>query len=524
MTTTAPHGLDLPSSLSASRIAALTSGISGTGSPVSVTAPFTGSALVDLPTSTGDDVAAAAARARLAQQSWAARPVAQRSAVLLRLHEKVLSRQNALLDVVQAETGKARGHAFEEVMDVAVTARYYGRTAGKLLASQRRAGAIPGLTRTVELRHPLGLIGLITPWNYPLTLGVSDALPALVAGNAVLHKPDTQTVLTALLGRSLAVEAGLPADLWQIVVGDGPVVGPQLIDLVDHISFTGSTATGRVVARQAGERLIGASLELGGKNAMVVCDDADLSRAVAGAVTGSFSSTGQLCVSMERIYLDERIADEFTRRFVAATRALTLGADFGDRFQVGSLVSAAQLDRVRAHVDDAVAAGARVLAGGRARPDLGPFFFEPTILTDVPAAARCFREETFGPVVALATVRGDEAAIAAVNDSRFGLNASVWSASSERAARIAGRLHAGTVNLNEVYAAAWGSIDAPMGGWGDSGLGRRHGAEGLLQTTWAQTVARQRWRPVGERAPLTGARYRAAMTAALRGLKLTGRR
>ena len=524
MTTTAHSGVNLPTSLSARRISELVSGISGTGPTVSVIAPFTGSTLANLPTSTEHDVAAAAVRARLAQRSWAARPVAQRSAVLLRLHDLVLSRQSALLDIVQAETGKARGHAFEEVMDVAVTARYYGRTAGKLLAPQRRAGAIPGLTRTVELRHPLGLVGLITPWNYPLTLGVSDALPALVAGNAVLHKPDTHTVLTALLGRSLAIEAGLPADLWQVVVGDGPVVGPQLIDRVDHISFTGSTAIGRTVAQRAGERLIGASLELGGKNAMIVCADADLPRAVAGAVAGSFSSTGQLCVSMERIYLDATISDEFTRRFVAATRALTLGADFGDRFQVGSLVSAAQLDRVRAHVDDAVAAGARVLTGGKHRPDLGPFFFEPTILADVPATARCFREETFGPVVALASVAGDEAAIAAVNDSRYGLNASVWSRNSERAVRIAGRLQAGTVNINETYAAAWGSIDAPMGGWGDSGLGRRHGAEGLLQTTWAQTVARQRWRPVGEHAPLTGSRYRAAMTSALRGLKLTGRR
>jgi len=524
MTTTAHAGPDLPASLSSSRLSRLISGICGTGPRVPVTAPFTGRTLVELPTSTEADVAAAAARARTAQRSWAARSVKQRSAVLLRLHDLVLARQGALLDAVQAETGKARGHAFEEVMDVAVTARYYGRAAATLLAPQRRAGAIPGLTRTVELRHPLGLVGLITPWNYPLTLGVSDALPAVAAGNAVLHKPDTQTVLTALLGRSLAIEAGLPADLWQIVVGDGPVVGPQLIDLVDHISFTGSTATGRIVARQAGDRLIGASLELGGKNAMIVCDDAELAKSVAGAVTGSFSSTGQLCVSMERIYLAEGVADEFTRRFVQATKSLKLGADFGDRFEVGSLVSAAQLERVRAHVDDAVAAGARVLAGGRARPDLGPYFFEPTILADVPATARCFREETFGPVVALAPVAGDEAAIAAVNDSRYGLNASVWSANSERAARIAARLHAGTVNVNEAYAAAWGSLDAPMGGWGDSGLGRRHGAEGLLQTTWAQTVSRQRLRPVGEQPPLTGARYRAAMTTALRGLKLTRRR
>ena len=214
-------GPALPTSLSASRIKDLLSGITATGPSTTVLTPFTADPLVDLPTSTPADVQAAAAAARTAQRAWAARSAKARAAVLLRLHDLVLARQNALMDVIQAETGKARGHAFEEVLDVAINCRYYGRTAPKLLAPQRRAGAIPVITRTVELRHPLGLTGLITPWNYPLTLGVSDALPALVAGNAVLHKPDTQTVLTALAGRQLAIEAGLPPDLWQVVVGDG---------------------------------------------------------------------------------------------------------------------------------------------------------------------------------------------------------------------------------------------------------------------------------------------------------------
>ena len=209
-------GPALPASLSASRIKDLLSGITATGPTTTVLAPFTADPLVDLPTSTPADVRSAAAAALAAQRDWAARPAKARAAVLLRLHDLVLAQQNALMDVIQAETGKARGHAFEEVLDVAINCRYYGRTAPKLLAPQRRAGAIPVITRTVELRHPLGLTGLITPWNYPLTLGVSDALPALVAGNAVLHKPDTQTVLTAMAGRQLAIEAGLPA---------GPVAG-----------------------------------------------------------------------------------------------------------------------------------------------------------------------------------------------------------------------------------------------------------------------------------------------------------
>lgn len=517
-------GPALPTSLSASRIKDLLAGITASGPTTTVLAPFTANPLVDLPTSTPADLQTAAAVARAAQRAWAARPAKARAAVLLRLHDLVLAQQNTLMDVIQAETGKARGHAFEEVLDVAINCRYYGRVAPKLLAPQRRAGAIPLITRTVELRHPLGLTGLITPWNYPLTLGVSDALPALVAGNAVLHKPDTQTVLTALAGRQLAIEAGLPAELWQVVVGDGAVVGPQVIDAADHITFTGSTGTGRTVAVQAAQRLIGVSLELGGKNAMVVCPDASLRGAVAGAVRGSFSSTGQLCVSMERIYLHHDIADAFTRGFTAAVGALSIGAAYSHRFQIGSLTSQAQLDRVRAHVDDAVAKGATLLAGGRARPDLGPYFFEPTVLADVPPTARCFRQETFGPLVALATVDSDSEAVRLVNDSAFGLNASVWSQDLKRAAGIAAKLHAGTVNINEMYSAAWGSIDAPMGGWGDSGLGRRHGAEGLLQTTWSQTIARQRLWPVSEYGPISGSRYRAVMTTALRALKLSRHR
>lgn len=515
--------MPLPASLSEYRIAELTASLRGSGDTQTVRMPFTGEPLVHLPLAGEGDVGSAAAEARVAQRSWAATDVDERAEVLLRLHDAVLTRADELLDVIQAESGKARSHAFEEVADVANACRYYARMAPRLLSPQRRAGAFPVLTRTVELRHPLGLVGLISPWNYPLTLAAGDAIPALVAGNAVLHKPDSQTALTTLLARDMAVEAGLPPAAWQVVTGDGPEIGTAVIDTADHVLFTGSTATGRLVGERAGRRLIRAELELGGKNAMIVCDDARMAAAVAGAVRGAFNSAGQLCLSIERIYLHDSIADEFTSRLVSAVRELTLGAGFDFRSDVGSLVGATQLATVRAHVQDAVAQGATVLAGGRSRPEIGPYFFEPTVLTGVPPHAACFAQETFGPVVSLYRVSGDDEAIAAANDSSYGLNASIWTRDRARGRSIAVRLQAGLVNINEAYAAAWGSVDAPMGGVKGSGPGRRHGVDGLLSNTWSQTVASQRLWPIGERGALRGRRFQRGMTTALRALKVLRR-
>ncbi len=514
----------LPASLSPVRIRELTAAVRGTGDRLPVLAPFTGEQLVVHQAATAHDVTEAAAQARAAQRSWESVAPRDRAAVLLRLHDAILDNADALLDLIQVESGKARSHAFEEIADVVNVCRYYGRVAAAVLSPQRRSGVFPLLTSTTVTHRPVGLVGLITPWNYPFTLGIADALPALVAGNAVLHKPDTQTVLSALAGRELAVDAGLPPELWQVVVGEGAIVGPAVIEQADHVTFTGSTATGRTVAAQAAGRLIGSTLELGGKNAMIVCRDARIGAAVAGAVRGCFSSAGQLCLSIERIYLAEPIAEEFTRQFVAATRALRLGAGYDYRSDMGSLTSAAQLARVGAHVQDALAQGATVLAGGASRPDIGPYFFEPTVLSNVPPHARCYAEETFGPVVALYPVATEDEAVQRANESSYGLNASVWAKDARRGRKLAGRLRSGAVNINEAYAATWGSVAAPMGGWGDSGSGRRHGPEGLLATTWSQTVATQRLWPVGERSVLRGRRYQWVMTGALRALRRTRRR
>jgi succinate-semialdehyde dehydrogenase/glutarate-semialdehyde dehydrogenase len=478
--------------------AALTARICTTGDRPTrkSTAPFDGSVIGEVPVCTAADVVEAVRRARAAQASWAERPLEERAAVLLRYHDVVLDRQAELLDLVQLETGKARISAYEEAADVAVTARYYGNAGPAMLRPHRRRGAFPVLTRTVEHRRPKGVVGVISPWNYPLTLAVSDALPALLAGNAVVLKPDSQTPFTALAAVDLLVEAGVPRELFQVVTGPGPDIGPPLIEHVDFLMFTGSTATGRVVAEQCGRRLIGFSAELGGKNPMLVLAGADMRRTVDGAMWACFSNTGQLCISIERLYVEDAVYDRFVSAFVERVRRMRLAPGIGWHADMGSLVSEQQLETVRAHVDDAVAKGARVLTGGKARPDLGPLFFEPTILDGVRDDMTLAREETFGPVVAVQRVADAEEAVRRANDSAYGLNASVWS-SPGRGAEVATRLRAGTVNVNDGYAATWGSHDAPMGGMGDSGLGRRHGREGLLKYTEAQTVAVQRLLPIG---------------------------
>jgi succinate-semialdehyde dehydrogenase / glutarate-semialdehyde dehydrogenase len=485
-----------------------------------VASPLTGGVVGEVPVGTAEDVTAAFARAREVQRAWAGVPVRERAAVLLRYHDLVLDRQDQLLDLIQAENGKARVWAFEEIMDQAVTARYYARLAPRALRPQRRLSALPGLVSTKVLHQPKGVVGVISPWNYPLVLAVSDALAALVAGNGVVIKPDSQTPFTAIAAFELLEEAGLPAGLVQVVTGPGRTVGTAIIEAADYMMFTGSTATGRSVARQAGERLIGMSAELGGKNAMVVTGDVDLDRAVEGAIVGAFANTGQLCISIERIYVEEPVADRFLAAFGARAAALRLGAEQSYGAEVGALASQDQLDKVRAHVDDAVAKGARVVAGGQARPDIGPLFYEPTVLAGVTEAMDVHRDETFGPVVAVYPVASDDEAIVQANDTEYGLNASVYCGDTARGRAIAARLEAGTVNVNDGYSSAWASLDAPMGGMNASGLGRRHGREGLLKYTEPQTIAvrsklaERLQDPTGD-----GARYARRFTAILRAAK-----
>ncbi|MFD7569296.1 succinic semialdehyde dehydrogenase [Streptomyces sp. NPDC059810] len=521
---TASRGLGLPSSINPTLLTQLTARVSAAPNAARVTtnAPYTGVPLADFPVSTPEDVEAAFGRARIAQKSWAATPIAERKRILLRYHDLVLARQDEALDLMQAENGKTRRDAYLEVVDIGIVSRYYARNADKYLSPKRRRGAIPLLTHTTELRHPKGVVTVISPWNYPLSMAASDTIAALMAGNAVVQKPDTQTALTALWSMNLMYEAGLPADVWQMVIGRGSSIGGALMDNANYMMFTGSTATGRQIASDAGKRLIGASLELGGKNAMIVLDDADIEKAAEGAVNACFPSAGQLCVSIERLYVAESIRDKFVAAFVARTKKLKIGAAYDYSMDVGSLTTPSQLKTVTEHVGDAVSKGATVLAGGKARPDLGPLFHEPTILTDVTSDMTLYDHETFGPVVSIYSYRDVDEAVTLANSTAYGLNASVWSGNGARGRAVAARVHAGTVNVNEAFAAAWGSIDAPMGGMGDSGLGRRHGADGILKYTEAQTVAHQRvqgFYPPTSISPETWAKL---LTGALKVMKAVG--
>ncbi|GIG35325.1 succinic semialdehyde dehydrogenase [Cellulomonas pakistanensis] len=496
-------------------------------------APWTRAPLATLPQSTAEDVARAARAARAAQRRWGAVPARDRARLLLRVHDLLLERQSDVLDLVQLENGKARGAAYEEVADVALVARHLGRAAPRYLAPERRPGLVPGLT-SVRVRHdPVGVVGVVAPWNYPLSLTLGDVLPALAAGDAVLLRPDPQTPLTALWVVELLEDAGMPRGLVQVVLGDGPTVGAAVVDHVDHVVFTGSTETGRVVAARAAERLVPSTLELGGKNGMYVAEDVDVEAAAEGAVRACFGGTGQLCMSVERLYVHRDVHDAFAAAFARRTRALRVGTGLDHRADIGSLTSAEQLARVVEHVEDALSGGARVLAGGVHRTDLGPYVYEPTVLEGVGEHARASRDETFGPVVALSPVASDDEAVAALNDSAYALNASVWTRSTRRGAALAARLRAGSVNVNDGYQASWGSVAAPQGGRGASGWGHRHGREGLLALTATRTVAVQRGvhgvrvggrtvlPPLGPGRVLSGdpERWTAAATAVLRAAR-----
>jgi succinate-semialdehyde dehydrogenase / glutarate-semialdehyde dehydrogenase len=513
----------LPATITDDLVTRLTRHIaSSTGETAKTTEIFTGGPLAAIPQSTEDDVATAVETARRAQAGWAATSVRRRMKVFKRFHALVLKHQAEIVDIIQAETGKSRKNAFEEVCDPPMTVSHYVGVAPGLLKPRRRKGPVPFVVTSTEIRRPKGVVGFISPWNGPFCLGLSDAIPALMAGNGVVLKPDSQTALSPLYGVDLLYRAGLPRGLFQVVVGDGPVIGPAVVDNTDYVMFTGSDRTGAEVAARAGARLAGCSLELGGKNPLIVLEDADLDIAVEGAVNNAFMAAGQICMHIERVYVPEHMFDTFRDRMVQATKDVTLGAGYRFGPDIGSLISERQRDAVAAHVEDARSKGAAVLTGGRSRPDLGPAFYEPTVLTGVTPEMVCYTEETFGPVVALYPYRSEDEAVARANDTVYGLNASVYGSDLKRATAVAKRIRAGTVNVNDGMAAAYSSIDTPAGGVGRSGVGSRHGDDGLLKYTDVLNLAVQKKQVLGAPKDMPYDKHADITVKSLRIMRRTG--
>ena len=458
-----------------------------TAESVAVINPSTGKRIYELPQLSAEQVAEAAVKAKHFAKSWALTDLKSRAKTLTRLHDVMFANESKLLDILQLETGKSRAHAFEEFAGAAGAARYYGRKASKFLKREVTRAGVPLVTRSWIEYQPLGVVGVITPWNYPMALTMLDVLPALAAGNAVVQKIDNQTALTALYCRMLAIEAGLPAEAWTIVVGDGAEVGNAVTDNCDYVAFTGSTATGRGVAERAAARFINYSLELGGKNPMVVLPSAKLETAAELAIAGGFGSAGQLCVSIERIYVENARKDEFLKVIAEKVETLVIGKSHDFSVDIGSLTSEKQLERVAGFVKDAVASGAKVVAGGIALPEHGPYFYAPTVLTDVPHDSPAGCAEIFGPVLVVFGYDTVDEAIAMANDTEYGLNASIVGNEKEAIA-LASRINAGSVNVNEGFRASFASMDSPMGGMKHSGKGRRNGKGGIVRFTDMRTV------------------------------------
>jgi acyl-CoA reductase-like NAD-dependent aldehyde dehydrogenase len=422
-------------------------------------------------------------RARAAQSIWAHVPIRERCARLRNLRDCIMSSREALAGAVVTESGKPRVEAlFADIFVSVDTAAYFAKNAERLLQPERVPHhSLAAKAKSGKLTYePLGVIGIISSWNYPLAIPLSQIIPAVTAGNAVICKSSDFTPHCGALIEKLFADAGFPSDLVTIVQGGGEV-GQALIEAdPDKILFTGSVPTGRRVAEACAKRLIPTVLELGGKDAMLVLGDANLDVAASAAVWGSYTNCGQVCLSVERLFVEQSVSDEFAARCVAKTKKLRLGPGSDPATDVGPMIRPQHVQRMVDLVEDAVSRGARVLCGGHPRVELGANFFEPTVITNVDSTMKLFQEETFGPILAIQTVADAEEAVARANDSPFALSASAWTGDSRRGEAIAKRLRAGAVMVNDAIS-YFGIAEAPHGGCSASGWGRTHGNAGLLE-------------------------------------------
>jgi acyl-CoA reductase-like NAD-dependent aldehyde dehydrogenase len=447
--------------------------------------PATGETLREFDSASAEDVSAAIARARAAQAAWSTLVLRRRVEILREFQRLLHEKKSEIAAAITREAGKPRAEALvTEVLVVLDAARFLIDNAHRLLRDEPLPhGNLATRLKTGRLlREPYGVIGIISPWNYPFSIPATETLAALVAGNAVVLKPSELTSLAALELRSLLHTAGVPEDVFQVIVGDG-ATGAALLQSpagkgIDKLVFTGSVSTGKRIAAAAAERLLPVVLELGGKDPMLVLDDADLDVASSAAVWGAFVNAGQACLSVERCYVHRSRYDEFLNQCAEKSKKLRVGDGQAPETDVGPLIHERQLRIVESHVEDAKARGARVLAGGIRLPGLGANFYAPTLLADVTPEMRILREETFGPVLPVMAFASDDEAIRLANDSEYGLAASIFTRDRARGERLARRIQAGTVMVNDVIS-CFGVSEAPHGGWKASGVGRTHGRFGL---------------------------------------------
>jgi acyl-CoA reductase-like NAD-dependent aldehyde dehydrogenase len=461
----------------------------GRAATIEVENPATGKVIASVPVVAPEEVGEYVARARRAQPGWEALGFEGRAAVMKRCQRWVSDNAERVIETIQSETGKAYEEALLAEVGYAEGAfAFWAKNAEKYLAEERVRTASPfAKGRKLVIRYaPLGVVGVIGPWNYPLTNSFGDCIPALMAGNAVLLKPSEVTPLTSMLMGEMLRECGLPEDLYQVLPGYGETAA-AMIDEVDFVMFTGSTATGKKVMERAAQTLTPVSLELGGKDPMIVCADADLERAANAAVHYSMQNAGQTCTSTERVYVEEPIYDQFVRLVTDRVRDLRQGVPGGaGSTDLGAVINPPQSEIVERHVKDAVEHGARVLVGGGRRDENG-HFFEPTLLVDVDHSMACMREETFGPTLPVMKVRDAEEAVRLANDSEYGLQASVWTKDAGKGERLARRIESGVVTVNDAQV-NYVALELPMGGWKQSGLGTRHGEDGIRKYTKKQTL------------------------------------
>ncbi len=452
--------------------------------------PATGVVIGSVPRMDAGRVAELARRGREVQPAWAELGFEGRARVLRRAQRWMLDNAERIIAVVVSESGKT--HEDAQLADFGYTVSalgFWAKEAPRYLADERVPSwnnPIAAGKRLIVRYAPLGLVGVIGPWNYPITNNFGDCIPALAAGNSVILKPSEVTPLSSLLMEQMMLECGLPEGVLQIATGDG-ATGAALIGQVDCVMFTGSSRTGKAVMRAAADALIPCYLELGGKDPMIVCADADIERAANAAAFYSMNNAGQVCISIERVYVEEPVYERFVQLVAENVRGLRQGEPAGPgTVDVGAVTFPPQLRIVQEHVADAVGKGARVLVGGTARAEHG-HFFEPTVLVDVDHSMKIMREETFGPTLPIMKVSDTEQALRLANDSEYGLQASVWTRDIERGEALARRLEAGVVCVNDAQI-NYTALNLPMGGWKASGLGTRHGAGGIRKYCKTQSL------------------------------------